>query len=137
MTRVAVILAIVALSTAALAACESLDKPVDPVWNKQPCAHCHMLLGERRHAAQLVTRSGERLHFDDVGCLVEAIASDPARVERAWVQNDAGAWVEARNTRYARGAKTPMGYGFIARADGELSFDQLPAQLAQHAPATP
>lgn len=105
------------------AACTRADAPVDPVWGKEPCAHCKMLVGDRRYAAQLVDDSGERKYFDDVGCLLLWMEAHkpPAR---SWVHDAASsAWLDARTASYVPGARTPMDFGFEARASGGVAFD--------------
>jgi hypothetical protein len=112
-----------------LVACEDSGRAVDPVWNKQPCAHCHMLLSDPQYAAQLVTKDGERLYFDDVGCLASYLASGARAVANVWVHT-ANGWRDAYSTRYASGASTPMGYGYMADAHGAFDFAALKAAVA-------
>jgi copper chaperone NosL len=100
----------------ALVACERLDRPVDPVWGKEPCGHCAMLVGDRRYAAEVVA-SGERRFFDDIGCYVLWAAKHEKSIEHAWVRDaEADRWVDARGARYVSGARTPMDFGFEARS---------------------
>ena len=101
--------------------CQDYTRAGEPVWDKQPCAHCHMLVSDPRFAAQLVTHAHERLFFDDPGCLAAYMQAHPAEVERAWVHTDTS-WVEARAARFKAGASSPMGYGFIADRAGEHDF---------------
>lgn len=120
-----------ALVAAALAvvACKQSDAAVDPVWGKEPCAHCKMLVSDRRYAAQAVDETGEHRFFDDVGCMVLWMDARKAP-ERAWARAAvAGTWVDARAAKYMQGARTPMDFGFEARADGTLSFDAVRAAV--------
>lgn len=115
---------IVALGVFALA-CTKTDEAVDPVWGKEPCAHCAMLVGDKRFAAQIV-HDGERRSFDDVGCLVLWLEERHVEPARAWVRDgEASRWVDAKVARYEGGAKTPMDFGFEARAGGALSWDEM------------
>lgn len=120
MRRRALLLGAMAL---AIAACASTESPTDPVWGKQPCAHCNMLVSDKRYAAQAVV-DGDRRYFDDIACMVEWLAGKKA--ERTWVR-DAGAdrWLEAARARYVRGAKTPMDFGFEARPEGGVGWDEM------------
>lgn len=97
-------------------ACERTDRPVDPVWGKEPCSHCAMLVGDRRFAAEIVV-NGERRFFDDIGCYVLWTSEHPrAKVEHAWVREaEEGRWIDASSARYVQGARTPMDFGFEAR----------------------
>jgi hypothetical protein len=115
MNRRVLLLSAVALGLAA--ACTSDEAPVEPAWGKQSCAHCAMLLGDRRFGAQIVTADGERRFFDDVGCLVVYLEERRGAPARAWVRDADGArWIDARSARYTPGAATPMDFGFEARA---------------------
>jgi copper chaperone NosL len=106
-----------------LGACAKSDQPVDPVWGKQPCAHCSMLVSDKRFAAQLVTQGGDRHYFDDIGCMVLWAKEHAGAAKLTWVRDaQTGQWLDARSARFAKGARTPMDYGFEARADGAASW---------------
>ncbi len=111
------------------AACEPpSDRALEPVWGKQPCGHCAMLLQDRGAAAELVTPSGERVYFDDVGCMISWLDERKSAPAHAWVRGPGGrGWVEARATLYAPGARTPMDFGFVAAVDGAdaISYDEM------------
>src|SRR5690349_14924131 len=101
--------ALLQLALVALASCAEDTAPVDPVWGKQPCASCGMVVGDRRYAAQILAPSGERRFFDDPGCLVQHLADRKLEPRGAWVREARGdRWLDARAARYARGARTPM-----------------------------
>lgn len=110
--------------------CQGREGPVDPVWGKQPCAHCHMLLSDPAHAAQRLAALGQPLYFDDIGCLVEAMLDRPSAAGTAWVRDGTGAWHEAQRARYGGGHRTPMGYGFALQQAGPLDFAQVQRELA-------
>jgi copper chaperone NosL len=104
----------------ALVGCENADAPQEPAWNKQRCSHCSMVVGDKRFAAQLVSSKGERLFFDDPGCLA-AYELSHAASRRAWVLSE-GTWLDAEGARFGAGARSPMDYGFEARHDGQLDW---------------
>lgn len=104
-----------------LLGCEDYARPSEPIWNKQACGHCRMLVSDPRFAAQLVTHSHERLYFDDPGCLAAYMHAHPPDVARAWVHSEAD-WVQTERARFEAGASSPMGYGFVANAKGALDF---------------
>jgi copper chaperone NosL len=104
--------------------CEDASGPSDPVWNKQPCDHCHMLLSEPRFAAQWVTADGQRAYFDDVGCMVEHAVDQTQPPKALWVRQG-DVWVSTAQARFASGARTPMGFGFEARSDGAVGYDAV------------
>ena len=102
-----------------VAACSRSDAPAEPVWGKEPCAHCKMLVSDRRYAAQVMDDTGERHFFDDVGCMILWMDSHKTTAH-AWARSaSSGAWLDARTAHYVQGAKTPMDFGFEANgADG-------------------
>jgi hypothetical protein len=115
----------------ALACGPRLDQPAEPVWGKQACDHCMMLVSERRSAAQAVSVGGTRKFFDDPGCLVEWLESTGEIPMGVWVRaaDDSG-WVDAYLTRYTGGHRTPMDYGYLPSADG-VSFEKLRSALRE------
>ncbi len=109
---------------AAPAGCSKTDTPVDPIWGKEPCAHCAMLVGDRRYSGQVVAH-GERRYFDDIGCMALWLDAHGGQAEKLWVREVSGTWVDAKTARFATGAKTPMDFGFEPSGNGEISWDEL------------
>lgn len=108
-----------------LSACSPpADQPVDPVWGKQPCDHCKMLVSEPRPSAQAVVGKSRRF-FDDIGCLIGWMEASGEQPEHVWVRAATGnAWVDALAAKYKGGHRTPMDYGFLAETEG-ISFAEL------------
>jgi copper chaperone NosL len=112
------------------AGCDSADTPAEPVWGKQPCAHCSMIIGDRHYAAQLVDQDGLHQHFDDIGCMVAYANEHGLSGERAWVRHESeDRWLDARVARFGSGARTPMNYGFVAGTQGALDYQQVRAAV--------
>ncbi|MFN2377551.1 MAG: hypothetical protein ABR538_13510 [Candidatus Binatia bacterium] len=109
------------------------DAPKEPVWGKQPCEHCAMLLSEKEHGAQLVTAAGERLYFDDLGCMVAWDLEHPGSATSRWVRTaDSQAWLPNEQAGYRRAERTPMGFGFVAVAPpGPVAWPEVSAAV-QH-----
>jgi copper chaperone NosL len=102
----------------ALVACrEPLDQPVDPVWGKQPCDHCAMILSDARFAAESVSADGGRRYFDDIGCMIAYLREHPEAGTRTWVRVGER-WSPASSAFYRTGVRTPMDYGVAADATG-------------------
>lgn len=115
--------------------CTKSDRPIDPVWGKAPCAHCAMLIGDKRFAAQGLL-DGDRFFFDDIGCLV--LWAEEHKAARLWSHRAEGdGWEEATTTRYASGTRTPMGFDVEVRAGGPLSWDEVRQRVVQKAQAKP
>jgi copper chaperone NosL len=115
---------------ALLVACATNDAATEPVWGKQPCAHCSMLLSDRRFGAQLVSEGGDRRFFDDVGCMVVYVDERGIAPSHAWVRDaETGRWLDARVARYATGASSPMGFGFEAHAATGVDWEDMRASV--------
>lgn len=117
-----------ALLVMALAvACDAGDAPNDPPWGRQPCAHCGMIVGDPRTAGELVIADGQRVYFDDVGCMIayERDLRSPPR--HAWAHDaDAPRWLDAERATYRAGEQTPMDFGYSAHGSGPgSSFAQV------------
>lgn len=109
------------------AACSKSDEPADPVWGKEPCAHCAMIVSDRRFAGQVLT-GGDRKFFDDIGCMVLWLDEHRGQqVERSWARDapTTTRWLDAKSARYSDGAKTPMDFGFEARSNGAMGWDEM------------
>lgn len=105
-----------------LLACATRLEPGEPVWGKEPCAHCSMLVSEKAPAAQVLLDQGQYKYFDDVGCLVLYLDSGGASPKASWVRSGEG-WKRAEEARYAP-AHTPMDFGFVGAAEG-VPFDEV------------
>jgi copper chaperone NosL len=95
-------------------ACRTTDRPAPIVYDREPCAHCRMLISEPRFAAQLETAHGEIRSFDDPGCLLAELdaASNARRVWFHHVREDR--WLDGADVAFEEVAETPMGYGLGA-----------------------
>jgi copper chaperone NosL len=107
------------------AGCNAAAEPADPVWGKQTCQACRMIVDNPRFAAQLLDAGGERRFFDDIGCLAEALDKLAAAPRGIWVRSADGRWIDARTARYADSAPSPMDYGFVPDADGKHDFEAV------------
>lgn len=131
-------LGVVTVALWLLAACgPNAPQPQDPVWGKQPCAHCAMVVDDRAHAAQLLTTEGDRHYYDDIGCMIAWDAERPGTAVGRWVRNAAAdpkaaapaGWLDAERTAYRTDAQTPMDFGLEAAAQG-VDFAAARAKVA-------
>lgn len=120
---------VIASIALALSACDDSGKAIDPVWGKQACGSCAMLVSEPRYAAELTTSDGARVFFDDPGCMASWVEERHVQPARMWVRNRAGAWIDARDARYARGEHTPMDYGFAVDESGDATWGDVQAAV--------
>lgn len=119
-----------------LLGCESgPPTPVDPVWGKQACGHCAMLVSEKPPSAQALLTDGTRVFFDDVGCLASWLGREQVETRKLWVRSPAGTdWVDATTARYSSNNPTPMDFGFIAAESG-IPWSEVRARVAARSAA--
>lgn len=104
---------------------------VQPIaWNKEACAHCHMLIGDPAYAAQVITTDGDVLSFDDPGCAVRYLREHKGHIHRAWFHAGHGdRWLAVADVGFVRVAASPMGSNLIAVArttPGALAVEDVP-----------
>ena len=90
------------------------DRPVAVAWDRETCGHCHMHIGEPRYAVQLVTRQGEVVHFDDVGCALDFLSVVRPEIHRLWFHGEGDRWIAADDVGFVSAPVTPMGSGLVA-----------------------
>lgn len=117
-----------------LAACEAKAEPFR--YGRDECADCRMIISDQRFGAQIVTRKGRVLKFDDICCLEDHVTS--GRVAESDIKQRVVAdfakpngLIPAERALFLRHAdlKSPMGSNTAAfsteadrdRARGELS----------------
>jgi len=108
---------------AAVVACTEALVPVDPVWGKQPCAICTMVISDKRFGAQLATDT-DHVFFDDPGCMATWVREHPG-ARKMWVRSPSGEWVSAKSARFSRGQRSPMDYGFAADLSGDAAWSDV------------
>ena len=107
---------------------------VDPIWGKQQCAHCAMLVSERPPSAQAITAEGKRKYFDDLGCMVAWEDRESPKVAARWVRaQDGSGWIDPEDAHFVGGQATPMDYGFLPEAQGRFSFSDVRASVREKA----
>jgi len=104
------------------------DGPVPVAWDRQPCAHCAMLLGDPAFAVQLHADDGSVLFFDDPGCYFSYVAANAPRVHAAWFHDmRADRWLPESAIGFVTTDGSPMGWGIgavEASAAGVLTVEQ-------------
>lgn len=115
-----------------LSACQDQRWPVgmaDIKWDRDTCTRCHMVISDRRFAAELRGGNPDTVFkFDDVGCLVFWMQEQAGRYPwmsapgiKAWVADfnsrsrDEMTWLDPFQARYIP-RTSPMGYGFAGLA---------------------
>ena len=110
------------------AACEPADGPAAIAYDRQPCAHCGMLISEPGFSAQLQLEGEDPLSFDDPGCLLRYRAEQQPRWRAAWYHHAREPrWIPESGVAFERFPGTPMGYGLVAvdlGTAGALALDE-------------
>lgn len=116
-----------------LTACVEVDaKPQDPLWERESCSHCRMVLSEKRFAVQRILGNGEIHYYDDIVCaLKHRHAPDDGKL---YVRPDGGNdWIPAQEASYESGLTTPMNSGFGAvKGKGPVSFQEILHKYKDH-----
>lgn len=128
--------ALIATAVCSALACRSVpDEPTAIAYDRAACAHCHMLIGDPRYAAQLVTDDGDVLDFDDPGCALRYLAEAHPAIHRLWFRDAAhDRWLTAHIAQFVPVPATPMGYGLAAVAAARqhaLTLDEAIARIGR------
>jgi len=130
-------LAALAALALALPACGPPEGPQPIAWDREPCAHCRMLISEPAFAAQLHLSDGAVESFDDPGCLFARLEARPARVHALWFHHlREDRWLPGDGVAFERVAPTPMDFGFGAVDPGTpeaLSIEAVRTELRARA----
>ncbi|MEB2346960.1 MAG: hypothetical protein OZ948_19785 [Deltaproteobacteria bacterium] len=115
-----------------LAACGPPEGPQPIAWDREPCAHCRMLISEPGFAAQLQLRDGSVESFDDPGCLFARLDARPGHVHALWFHHlREDRWLPGDGVAFVRVAPTPMDFGFGAVDPGTPGSFPLEAVRAE------
>jgi copper chaperone NosL len=124
----------IALGALGLSACAPPEGPQPIVYDREPCAHCRMLISEPRFAAQLESQAGEVLSFDDPGCLLAELATRSSDVRALWFHHHReDRWLDGEHVGFLEVGQSPMGYGLAAvevGTPGALSLAQARERVA-------
>jgi copper chaperone NosL len=104
----------------AQAGCGSADDLPTVVADRTACSNCKMLVSEVVYATAFRV-DGEDQVFDDLGCMLDKLSSDPTlKPEKMWVRDQLrDEWIPTHQAHYvySKTLKTPMGFGYAAYAD--------------------
>ncbi len=94
---------------------------VNPKWDRDVCEHCKMAVSDPHFSAQVVTKAGEHLFFDDLGCALIWMSRNEKRAQGSVLYaTDAlsGKWVERKDAIFVTPYVTPMSYGIGVLSKG-------------------
>lgn len=132
-----VVLALVGAFVGAVIWSQQLPEgPVEIVWDKEACSHCHMHVGEPGFAAQVQLSSGKVHNFDDPGCLFEWLKAHRNDAVHAlyFHHYKEDRWLTADEVGFIETSPTPMGFGLGAvekSTPGAIGLEQAKAKIEQ------
>lgn len=91
--------------------------PIEPAWDRSVCARCGMLISDPHFASQLRTADGDRLQFDDPGCLLTWVGERRPELDGVWFRDyQSNGWIPGAEVVFVplESVETPMGYGLGA-----------------------
>jgi copper chaperone NosL len=93
--------------------------PADIAWDHEACAHCRMLVSDPAFAAQIQTRDGRVLAFDDPGCLIAFEDAQHPEEHAVYFHELRGQrWLPRDRTVFVPTEHSPMGYDLGAAEIG-------------------
>jgi hypothetical protein len=98
--------------------------PVAIAYGRDTCAHCRMHLTQPGFAGELRDARGVLTKYDDVGCMLRAMAALHSEVPEAWVEDHVTAELVpllATTLVQLRPSDTPMGSGLVAFANADAA----------------
>ena len=108
--------------------------PEEIQYGREACSRCHMHFATPGFAGERRGRDGRLARFDDLACLVQAIAAAHEETSEAWVEDhDHGGWVPLASAVFVRGGRlhTPMGSGLVAFKDRAAAERLAQAAIAR------
>ena len=115
-----IILAVLALSCQ-----DNKLEPTEPIWEREGCANCRMVLSEKRYAVQRILNSGETHFYDDINCALKHKHSDDDGKLFVRPYGDEK-WISAEKVNYQSGLRTPMNSGYGAlKTGGDTTYQEL------------
>lgn len=118
-------LAVVMAAMLALAACGGGEKYEAQAINEETdiCVICKMAIKDDQYATQIVTKDGQSLKFDDIGCLnTWKTENGTDTIGAAFVRDyDTKQWLRYEKAYYAYDPtyQTPMAYGIVSFEEQE------------------
>jgi|LakMenEpi03Aug12_release.lakeMendotaPanAssembly.Ray.scaffolds.fasta_scaffold97966_2 copper chaperone NosL len=114
-----------------LPGCDTGPQPIE--YGKDACSNCKMILADKHYGTQFISGKGKIFKFDDVNCMIEFMAVEPAKSDTAGKAfivdfNRANEFLPVQNTVFLKHPKlrSPMGShiaGF-ASADAATSVKE-------------
>lgn len=133
MTQQRALLPVLLAALLGLSACPPTSGPQPIVYDREPCAHCRMLISDPSFSAQLEAADGTVASFDDPGCLFAFLDAQEEPPRALWfhhVREDR--WLAGEQAAFEPADRTPMGFGLgavDAGTPGAISLAEAQQQV--------
>lgn len=101
-----------------LMACTEDPKPQPILYGKDSCAHCHMVISDKRFGGQIVTAKGKVFSFDSINCLHDYNQSHPQKDQQIYAVDslNSGDLIPVSEAQFlpAPPLRSPMGTAIYA-----------------------
>lgn len=120
-----------------LAACGQPEIAPVAINPEDMCSMCRMAISEKQFAAELITKDGEALKFDDIGCLRDYLKAkaDRSRIAAYFVADyETKKWLKAESAHFVKSAElaTPMGGNIAAFESHEKAKEAAAKFKGEH-----
>lgn len=120
-----------------LAACGQPEIAPVAINPEDMCSMCRMAISEKQFAAELITRDGEALKFDDIGCMRDYLKdkADRSRIAAYFVtEYESKKWLNAESAHFVKSVEiaTPMGGHLVAFQNAEKARDAMTRYKGEH-----
>ena len=92
--------------------------PVEVAWDREPCAHCRMHVGDPSFAVQLQSGNGRAKNFDDVGCYFRYLATHANHQQKSrttfFHHYREKRWIKESEVSFVEVPHSPMGSNLAA-----------------------
>jgi nitrous oxide reductase accessory protein NosL len=107
----------ISVCTITLLGCTTKSGLPTIVTDRTACSNCKMLVSETAYAAAFRVGDEDKV-FDDIGCMLDKLGSDPIlKPDQIWVRDlKSDTWIDAKASFFAfsKEQRTPMGSGYVA-----------------------
>lgn len=118
--------------------CKRSFQPID--YGKESCAHCKMVIMDKKFACEIVDKKGKAYKFDDLICMRKFSSEQSLQENELLIFvaafNDPGKFIDAKKAILlkADAFRTPMSGGLVAVETAEAAADIQ--QSVEHAEKT-
>ena len=111
--------------------CQANPEPID--YGHDECAHCRMIISDRKFGGELITQKGKLYKFDSIECMAAYYGGTSVpEVQSLWTIDfsNPGMWVKADEAFYMQSKNLPSPMGmFLSSYAVREKAEEMKAQL--------